>query len=629
MRRALVLGLLALLALPLVPPAKAQADWTFLVYMAADNDLEAIGVDDFEEMASVGSTAAVNVVVQFDRSDLDGPADGGTRAYGDWEDTRRFVVTPGLTPEPANSLASMGEINMGDPASLVSFVIWAATAFPADRLFLDLWDHGLGWQGIMVDRTSNDYLTTAELRLALDEATTILGRRIDIVGNDACRMTLEVMYEMRAYVDLFIGSEKDTPLEGWPYDRFLQRLTAEPRLSSVEIASALADEYYASYVGTSAYSVTLSAVTAAGLPAVAAATSALADELISYFPYFSTEIQNARGRTERYEQGGVCCGSDYDLYHFTENVEAEVGGPRLTHLTANLRAAIRSAVAYERHWDNPTAVNGVPAKDAHGLSIYFPATFPGFTYQNLLLSENTSWDELLSAFSGGPRIERGLSASTASVDTDADGLRERLEVTATPAVNGTLSVALLGPDGFLSRDVPGVSGVSTTVSFPGLTPGAHRVGAYLFENGKLRNLIQPAAAPVEAFRRFLISVTLNGTGVSGVATLSNPRTGGSMVQAISNGDASFLTVYPTWVADGDSLQLSLEVDGRTLSYTLVPDLRLENHTLLIAVPPATGFARGFDPVSFILGLGIGTALGALIVLVTPFLLRSWRLRKLR
>jgi len=46
---------------------KAAASWTFMVYLDGDNNLESCGVEDFMEMASVGSNAQVNIVVQFDR----------------------------------------------------------------------------------------------------------------------------------------------------------------------------------------------------------------------------------------------------------------------------------------------------------------------------------------------------------------------------------------------------------------------------------------------------------------------------------------------------------------------------------------------------------------------------------
>lgn len=53
------------------PPAQTGTDvaaWTFMVYLAADNDLEGDGVNDLLEMAEVGSDEDVNIVVLVDRS---------------------------------------------------------------------------------------------------------------------------------------------------------------------------------------------------------------------------------------------------------------------------------------------------------------------------------------------------------------------------------------------------------------------------------------------------------------------------------------------------------------------------------------------------------------------------------
>jgi predicted RNA-binding protein with PIN domain len=44
----------------------SQAEWTWLVYMAGDNNLEGAGREDLDEMKNVGSTAQVNILVQFD-----------------------------------------------------------------------------------------------------------------------------------------------------------------------------------------------------------------------------------------------------------------------------------------------------------------------------------------------------------------------------------------------------------------------------------------------------------------------------------------------------------------------------------------------------------------------------------
>ena len=65
----LAVMLLVALLLPAVLPASGPAadtpvkQWTVMVYMSADNNLEPDGIHDLNEMESVGSTDDVNIVV--------------------------------------------------------------------------------------------------------------------------------------------------------------------------------------------------------------------------------------------------------------------------------------------------------------------------------------------------------------------------------------------------------------------------------------------------------------------------------------------------------------------------------------------------------------------------------------
>ena len=52
----------------LFPPIKNDtAEWTVMIYLDADNNLESAGIDDISEMEMVGSSDDVNIVVQVDR----------------------------------------------------------------------------------------------------------------------------------------------------------------------------------------------------------------------------------------------------------------------------------------------------------------------------------------------------------------------------------------------------------------------------------------------------------------------------------------------------------------------------------------------------------------------------------
>ncbi|MCK5560112.1 MAG: hypothetical protein KAJ51_05940, partial [Thermoplasmata archaeon] len=64
--------------------ASTQKKWTVMVYMAADNNLETYGVQDMNEMESVGSSSDVNLLVQFDRHPTGSDISGYSSTNGDW-----------------------------------------------------------------------------------------------------------------------------------------------------------------------------------------------------------------------------------------------------------------------------------------------------------------------------------------------------------------------------------------------------------------------------------------------------------------------------------------------------------------------------------------------------------------
>src|SRR3989449_5493384 len=423
-------GLLPLLATP--PVRAATADWTFLVYMDADNNLEDYGIADFLEMAAVGSTSRVNIVVQFDR------AAGYNSQYGDWTDTKRFLVQAGMTPTPANALMNLSEVDMADPASLVSFVTWGAAAYPARHYFLDLWDHGLGWQGVILDMSPTAFMPTAQLASALSQIRTALGRTVDIVGLDACRLTLEIMDELQPYADYFVGSQKDEPLAGWPYDTFLTAVAAAPLMTPVQVGTWLTSAYIASYFGTSPYSVALALVSGAALPSVVGPLAGFVSELNASLPLLQAQVIQARASTERYERGGLAGGDEFDLYHFSENVAAGSGDPRLASLAGSLQNAIRSAVLANGVWDSPAPINGVHARHAHGLSIWFPDIPTEPAYPNLSLSRATGWDAFLGGYRPGTPTPIPPGATAPSVDTSLppDALPDVIRGGGAPPPNG-------------------------------------------------------------------------------------------------------------------------------------------------------------------------------------------------
>jgi len=208
-----------------------------MIYLDADNNLESAGINDINEMEMVGSTTEVNIVVQADRvpysvlaANNEGYADDISN--GNWTNTRRYYITQDYDPYIINSqlVSNLGELNMGDPQTLVDFANWAVTNYPAKKYLLVIWNHGGGFRSpayttkdIAWDDTSGgDKITMPELEYALSAISVQMGKNIDIVGMDACLMAMtEVAYQIKNHADILVASEENEPGDGWPYDTIL------------------------------------------------------------------------------------------------------------------------------------------------------------------------------------------------------------------------------------------------------------------------------------------------------------------------------------------------------------------------------------------------------------------------
>lgn len=254
-----------------------QKKWTILVFLNADNNLEDAGWEDVQEMEKVGSTDDVNVVVQFDYVN----PRGSKRLYV--QKKPADAVTPpssgyGSTPTLYSKvLEEMPEQDMGDSKVFSEFVTWGMHEYPADHYMVIMWNHGSGWakeasdKGISYDDTSGNHITTNQLGEAIDSIVSVSGNHIDVLGFDACLMSMpEVMDPMVGFVDYVVSSEEVIPWDGYPYDDFLGALNAESDKSPENLVKDLVNAYGASYSGgsQSTKNVTLSAVSLSKLEMV-------------------------------------------------------------------------------------------------------------------------------------------------------------------------------------------------------------------------------------------------------------------------------------------------------------------------------------------------------------------------
>lgn len=566
--------------------------WTIMVYMGADNNLEDMSIFDFEEMAQVGSNEDVKIVVQYDRKI------GGHATDPDWTTTKRFLVQKDYEPLPAYALDDIGEASMDDPATLVDFVDWAMSGFPADHYFLILWDHGLSWQGLVKDDSNSSYLTTTELGSALDQIVTGNGgRKLDIVGFDTCRTTLEIMYEIRNYVDFIIGSEKDEDARGWAYDGFLQPLVENPSMTPLELSREVVDAFIEEYEGVSSYGAILSAVNASRIESLVGSLDDLLQDLYYFIPYYGEEIRAARNNTEKYEV------DERDLFDLADELTRNVDNVRIERKAETLKSQVLFAVEYERHWDNEQDLNQVRLIDAHGISLSYPTTQVLITYSDLALSKDTLWDEYLDYYWTSGRNVSSLEAIGTNQDSNGDNLNDTMVVTLTSGIDGRVEYEIFRHTELVREGSLAVSaGAPEIIIYSPPIPGFYNYHFFLFnDTGYLRNYTtipssEMSRDPVTHEGALCVESVIsvhgmvkdeNGNNLAGATVLMrNNETSEVLEGATNESGYSFEIVFPRWMQVGDAIDINATFEGRIggasfrvpgspveLSYDVVIDLR--------------------------------------------------------
>jgi hypothetical protein len=423
-----ILTAIMLLSILLPISAKGSPDtWTFMVYLDADNDLEEWGIINFMQMSEVGSSANVNILVQFDR------VPGYDESYGGWTGCRRFDMSKGMTPADGPT-QNLGEINMGDPASLVDFVSWADATHPADHYVLIIWDHGGDWVGACWDETSSyDYLDISEIHSALSSICTNLGKPLDIVSFDACSMgSIEVGYQLRQYADYFVASEVYVPDLGFSYDRPLWALHNDSTMTPLAFCSQIVNGYhdlYASMIGKPYQymfnqSLTLSVIDTDKIGAAVRAADNLSSELYDNMTYWVNHVRLAYNNTDSYE--GTYYYDIVDLYRFADELRYYVANDTIDSLCNDLMTAINACVLVEMRYNDPFHFSQ-PVDNTHGMSVYFPKNMTEYdgTYGAPLVnfSADTHWNEFLMKYyvevmKGNPTI---ISASPSGMNASLNG----------------------------------------------------------------------------------------------------------------------------------------------------------------------------------------------------------------
>jgi Clostripain family len=343
--------------------------------MNGANDLEPYGILNMNQMEKIGSTDAVNIVVQYQR--IKGRYDN---TNGDWGNTRRYYITRDSDNNTISStLLSESTADMGKAASLKEFIDWGLSTFPSEQYALVLWDHGAGWRaqklpsnaskttrGFSYNDATKTHIDTIEMPQSLSNPNLNNGKW-DLLAIDCSLMQMaEVAYEIRDNARYIVGSEESPPGEGFPYDRFLGPLVQNPAMDPLTLGTRIINETY-TYYGPTA-DTTQSVLDASKLSALAPALDNLGTALWSTRTLYSNQIATARDSAEEYGHGT----SGYTAYKDTLDFLRYLSTPTLS-TTYVSDASVQSAVTQLKNATQAAIVanvNGSGHPRSNGLSLF-------------------------------------------------------------------------------------------------------------------------------------------------------------------------------------------------------------------------------------------------------------------
>jgi clostripain len=423
------------------PASQGGAEWTIMLYQDADDEiLEQDIMIDFNEAELVGSSGQVNIVAQVDRYR------GAYKGMGNWTGAKRFYLTPdrNLREIGSEEVADLGEVNMADGETLVDFITWAVTNYPARKYALIMSDHGAGWPGgwndpapgglgrdrvVVAQLFGVDGIWLMELDRALEKARRQTGLdKFDLIGFDACLMgQLEVFTALEPHARYAVASQEVEPALGWAYAGFLTELVQKPGMDGAELARLVVESYIdydlrildnesrrelvaqefnfrgettsEEVAEVKGRDVTLTAVDLTAMPQVNAAVDNLATALAQVNPKAAAQ---ARAYAQAFQSiFGEETPSPYiDLGHFAQLATELSHDGGVADAAEQVFVALKQTILAEKHGSNRPG--------STGLTIYFPTgqiygTADNFGYTTVAerFAQTSKWDDYLYFFHTG------------------------------------------------------------------------------------------------------------------------------------------------------------------------------------------------------------------------------------
>ncbi|NDD30553.1 MAG: hypothetical protein EB084_20020 [Proteobacteria bacterium] len=361
------------------PAQPTQAKWTVLLYSAADNNLKSYMLDDVNEIEGVGSDSYTNLVAQVDTGKA----------------CNRYLLQKDGDRSKINSpvVESLGKANMSDPQTLADFISWGVKNYPAEHYMVVVSDHGNGWRGAVEDDSHGGWMSLPMLREGFEKAQEATGRKLDIIGFDACLMaSAEVTHELKDVADYMIVSQETEGADGWPYSHILNpellqtvqqmhfsKINVEPRDLAIQTVHHASNDQ--------GVLPTMTAVDTAKVPAMTAALDNLGKVIAG--GSHGKALGKIAGETQSF--------TDYkDAFDFAQRIQdSRIQDIDLKAAAQGVTEAISDAVIAEEHSDSYPR--------AHGITVELSTWGTPSGYTDTKFGQETAWPQALGKLATEPQ----------------------------------------------------------------------------------------------------------------------------------------------------------------------------------------------------------------------------------
>lgn len=352
---------------------REQKAWTSLYYIDVDtikplwNIIFNLDVLEHDFISEIASAENLNILVLQDK--IRGPA---VLYYID-EQHNKII------------LEELGEVNMGDQQTLIDFIDYAKENYPSDRYQLCFSGHANAWYGVCPDDTSKgDSLTAHELKQAFLETSGL--DLLCFIG--CCKMgSMEVIYELKEYCDVYIASEDDGYGPHWygMIDDVCELMDSNPDLSTTEISEQII-QLIKDNPNEYENELTISAIRTDKITGLFKAFKSLCSFLYNNETLYQN-VKYARNLTKDFNfiQDSYLI----DFYDFINNYLTIETNKTIREILNSIKLNFSDTIIAECHGSNQ---NG-----SHGMSIFYSTSdmISLYSTNNLDFTEDSYWDELL------------------------------------------------------------------------------------------------------------------------------------------------------------------------------------------------------------------------------------------